>query len=161
MIVAALAIAPPAATEPQFPDLGRFTAVNAAEYGIPIPSDGPYPGAQTGVAFGTPSGQNCSIWINVRGMWAAAYCNGPIPGRSQTSVSVGTTAAGEFRDSAGSGDGQSTLLPVGHKIEFTRRGYVGTCAADTAMTACVVDYDPPSSPARHGFVLGPQESWTF
>lgn len=78
LIAGAQVIAPQAGAEP--PDLNRYTPVNVADYALPIPSGGAYPGAQSGVAFNTPAGQSCNMFINVRGMWAVASCFGPIPG---------------------------------------------------------------------------------
>lgn len=161
LIVGALAVAPSAGAEPPFPDLTRYTPVNTADYAIPPSPGGAYPGAQSGVVFNTPTGQACNMWINIRGMWAFANCFGPLPGVGHTGVTASTTEAGRFIDSESTA-GNHRVVPAGSKIEFTRQGWSATCAVDEAMTACVVDFDPPGDvPARHGFVLGPQESWTF
>lgn len=80
-----LPIAPPAHAEPQISDLDRYTAVKTSDYTVPIPTTG-YNGAVSSVQFSTPNGQNCSVVINVRGMWDAATCTGSIPGNSHSSV---------------------------------------------------------------------------
>ncbi|MGV0627852.1 hypothetical protein ABQE43_18340, partial [Mycolicibacter minnesotensis] len=73
LIVGGLSLVPPAVAEPQFPDLDRYTAVNTSDYTVAIPTGG-YNGAVSSVQFSTPAGQNCSVVINIRGMWDIATC---------------------------------------------------------------------------------------
>ncbi|WP_195166625.1 hypothetical protein [Mycobacteroides abscessus] len=158
-----VSLAPSAFAEPQLPDLDRYPAVTTSDYTVAIPTSG-YNGAVSSVQFSTPAGQNCSVVINVRGMWDNATCTGPIPGTSHSSVSASYLEAGKFGDSAFSA-GQGKLLPAGSKVVFTRGVWTGTCAVDQVMTACVVDTVPRpgelTSGAPHGFVLGPDDSSTF
>ncbi|MBN7457949.1 hypothetical protein [Mycobacteroides abscessus] len=158
-----LSLAPLAAAEPQLPDLDRYTAVTTSDYTVAIPTGG-YNGAVSSVQFSTPAGQNCSVVINVRGMWDNATCTGPIPGTSHSSVAASYLEAGKFSDSVLIAE-QGKLLPAGSKVVFTRGVWRGTCAVDQAMTACVVDTvsrpDESTSGTPHGFVLGPKESTTF
>ncbi|WP_078284639.1 hypothetical protein [Mycobacteroides chelonae] len=163
LVASGLLLAPPAVAEPQLPDLDRYTAVNTSDYTVAIPTSG-YNGAVSSVQFSTPAGQNCSVVINVRGMWDIATCTGPIPGSSYSSVTASYMEAGKFGNSP-PGPGQAKLLQAGSKVVFTRGVWTGTCAVDQAMTACVVDTVPgpgeSTSRAPHGFVLGPDDSSTF
>ncbi|WP_078290482.1 hypothetical protein [Mycobacterium sp. D16R24] len=158
-----LLLAPSAVAEPQLPDLDRYTAVKTSDYTVAIPTSG-YNGAVSSVQFSTPAGQNCSVVINVRGMWDIATCTGRIPGSSHSSVTASYMEAGKFGNSPPS-PGPAKLLPAGSKVVFTRGVWTGTCAVDEAMTACVVETVPgpgeSTSRAPHGFVLGPEDSSTF
>lgn len=160
LVVAALAVAPSATAAPSFPGLGKYQAVDAAEYPAhySYPS---YPEAYSGVAFSTPAGQQCALTRNSRNMTLLAACDGPLPGVDQKSVSAFNNQAGAFQ-SYGTGDGPYNPLPAGSKIDFADSQMSASCVVDAAMTACVVvDNRPGVTPARHGFVLGPEESSTF
>lgn len=158
-----LSLTPPAGAQPPQPDWDRYTAVNTFDYTVAIPTSG-YNGAVSSVQFSTPSGQNCSVVINIRGMWDTATCTGPIPGSSHTSVTASYTEAGKFDDTAPS-PSQAKPLPAGSKVVFNRGLWTGTCAVDQAMTACVVTTIPEPGQTTpntsHGFILGPNNSTTF
>jgi len=159
----ALSLAPPAGAQPPQPDWDHYTTVNTSDYTVAIPTSG-YNGAVSSVQFSTPVGQNCSIVINIRGMWDTATCTGPIPGTNHTSVTASYLEAGTFDDTTPS-PGQAKLLPAGTKITFTRGIWTGNCAVDHTMTACIVTtteqpgQTTPNTP--HGFTLGPNTSTTF
>ncbi|MCB0929370.1 MAG: hypothetical protein U0R77_11125 [Mycolicibacterium insubricum] len=166
LAAAGLALVPPANADSPMPDLDRYTTVNTDDYWVAIPTSG-YNGAVSSVQFSTPAGQDCSVVINIRGMWDTATCTGPIPGVDQNTATASYMEAGKFTDSASAtGQAKSKLLPAGSKVVFTRSGWTGTCAVDKAMTACVLSFDsgrPDNSTPRtpHGFVLGPENSSTF
>lgn len=158
-----LSLAAAANAQPQQPDWDRYTTVKTSDYTVAIPTSG-YNGAVSSVQFSTPAGQNCSVVINIRGMWDTATCTGPIPGSSHTSATASYMEAGKFDDTAPR-PAQAKLLPAGSKVVFTRGVWTSTCVVDHAMTACIVNTIPqpgqPTPNTPHGFVLGPNDSSTF
>lgn len=167
-----LAAAPPAAADPDFPDLSSYSAVAADAYIAPMGY------GNGGVRFSTPDGLHCALIRNVRGGWSSASCTGNLPGITgfnavtASSSSQGTWSKQDLSKpetyQSLNTDGWHTTavdpasyrpLPAGSKIEYED----GTCAVDaTGQTACIVtgsQYVPPLP--DHGFILKPDGSQHF
>ncbi|OHV04772.1 hypothetical protein BKN37_08615 [Mycobacterium talmoniae] len=174
---AGAALPPVAAADPgQFPDLRGYAAVNAQDYRTY------YAYSTTGVQFLAPGGYRCRMSYTTKASYLEAECWGVLLGTSHNAAKVALTAdfrPGDFGDVDvaamekyqyldGAGWHEGTVapeaykpLPAGKKVtqESWRSGPVAVCAADTAMTACVIE--DAKSDQRHGFVLTAPDSWTF
>lgn len=163
------ALVPAAAADPhEFPDLSGYHAVNAddymtyATYGI------------QGVQFATPGGYRCRMSANLKASRQIAECWGALPGTGRNHVGLVTqskqTSAGAFSDvdlsamekyDFGPAGGPSGIIdpkdykPLMPQDKISFAGF--TCGVGPATTACIQD-DPSS---HHGFVLSPQDAWTF
>jgi hypothetical protein len=154
------ALAPP---PPGFPDLNGFTDVSAdhdvSRY---------YPLA----TFTSPTGLQCAMWSS-RGD-TAAFCFGPIPGLDHPANQV---YAGDYKahfdqntppdtdklNGKPLASGQKVILGAGGKL---MGGDQITCGVQDVLVACMVirgfrHNHGDDTAQRHGFVLGPQRSWTF
>ena len=154
------ALAPP---PPGFPDLDGFTDVSR-DHGV----SRYYPLA----TFTSPTGLQCAMWSS-RGD-TAAFCFGAIPGLDHPTNQV---YAGDYKahfDQNAPPDtdklngkplasGEKVILGAGGKL---MGGDQITCGVQDALVACMVikgfrQNHGDDTAQRHGFVLGPQGSWTF
>jgi hypothetical protein len=154
------AVAPP---PPGFPDLDGFTDVSqdhdVSRY---------YPLA----TFTSPTGLQCAMWSS-RGD-TAAFCFGAIPGLDHPANQV---YAGDYKASFDQNKPPDTdklngkPLASGEKVILGAGGNLMggdqiTCGVQDLTVACMVirgfrqNHGDDTAP-RHGFVLGPQTSWTF
>jgi hypothetical protein len=156
------ALAPP---PPGFPDLDGFTDVSADHK---IDNHGIYPLA----TFTSPTGLQCAMWSS-RGD-TAAYCFGAIPGRDHPANQV---YAGDYKAYFDQNTPPATdklngkPLASGEKVILGAGGnLVGgdqiTCGVQDVLVACMVikgfrHNHGDDTAQRHGFVLGPERSWTF
>ena len=154
------ALAPP---PPGFPDLDGFTDVSqdhivSRYYAL--------------ATFTSPTGLQCAMWSS-RGD-TAAFCFGAIPGLDHPANQV---YAGDYKayfDQNRSPDtdklngkplasGEKVILGAGGKL---MGGDQITCGVQDVVVACMVirgfrQNQGDDTAQRHGFVLGPQGSWTF
>lgn len=149
-----------ALAEPDFPNLDLFVAAPAKDYAAG--PDVKYPM----LSFTTRTGLHCAI-SSSRGSTGAS-CYGAIPGAGQGVTSV---SANDYQSGFGTGEltdiDKAALagrgLPSGQKLTLGPGGRVMggdqiTCAVDDSLVACVVDR---KSGERRGFVVQPQDSYTF
>jgi hypothetical protein len=156
------AVAPP---PPGFPDIDGFTDVSQ-DHVVPITF-------YTLATFTSPTGLQCAMWSS-RGD-TAAICYGPIPGLDHPAnhVYAADFAAGYFsQDTPPDSDklngkplasGQKVILGAGGNL---MGGDQITCGVQDVVVACMVingfrENHGDATAQRHGFVLGPQRSWTF
>jgi len=156
------ALAPP---PPGFPDLDGFTDVSADHK---IDNHGIYPLA----TFTSPTGLQCAMWSS-RGD-TAAFCFGAIPGLDHPANQV---YAGDYKahfdqnrppdtdklNGKPLASGEKVILGAGGKL---MGGDQITCGVQDVLVACMVikgfrQNHGDDTAQRHGFVLGPQRSWTF
>ena len=156
------ALAPP---PPGFPDLDGFTDVSADHK---IDNHGIYPLA----TFTSPTGLQCAMWSS-RGD-TAAFCFGAIPGLDHPANQV---YAGDYKahfdqnrppdtdklNGKPLASGEKVILGAGGKL---MGGDQITCGVQDVLVACMVikgfrQNHGDDTAQRHGFVLGPQGSWTF
>jgi hypothetical protein len=146
-----------------FPDLGGLTDVSA-DHAV----SGRYPQS----VFTSPSGLQCSMWSNRGG--TAASCFGTIPGLDHRAQHAYVDDYSSYFDdkapsSAPKLDGKP--LASGEKIVMGSHGELMggdqiTCGVAGFTLACVLIRDFQDAPSddetrRHGFVISPEESWTF
>ena len=156
------AVAPP---PPGFPDIDGFTDVSQ-DHVVPIT-------LYTLATFTSPTGLQCAMWSS-RGD-TAAMCYGPIPGLDHPAnqVYAADFAVGYFsQDTPPASDnlngkplasGQKVILGAGGDL---MGGDQITCGVQDVVVACMVingfrQNHGDATAKRHGFVLGPQRSWTF
>lgn len=149
---AGVASQPSAVAQPiGFPDLTRFTDVDAGHYTRPFSYAERWSNGY--LFFTTPDGINCAIS-------GSSWCTGEFPGRPDNpgacdSVQSGADATQPF--AFGSNDGHcvpttDALLTSGQKLTNTAFGI--TCVVgEGRLTACIQN--------DHGFVLHPSGSWVF
>lgn len=148
---------------PGFPDLDGFTDVSRDHDVSRL-----YPMA----TFTSPTGLQCAMWSN-RGSTAAS-CFGEIPGLDQPANHV---YAGDYNayfdqnSSPGSDELNGKRLASGEKVILGAGGNLMgadqiTCGVQGVVVACMLIRDfrqnhGDETAQRHGFVLGPDKSWTF
>ncbi|MGV0779255.1 hypothetical protein [Mycolicibacterium sp. XJ775] len=142
------------AQPPGFPDLRKFKAVDAAQFGRPFSY--PERWANVYLFFRTPDGLNCAIG-------PASWCTGNMPGLPADLNGACSSVHGErtgdpmFAFSAADGACEPTrdkTLNPGEKLIDSLTGT--TCVVDKGnLTACII----PNT--NHGFVLQTSGSWTF
>jgi hypothetical protein len=156
------ALAPP---PPGFPDLDGFTDVSADHK---IDNHGIYPLA----TFTSPTGLQCAMWSS-RGD-TAAFCFGAIPGLDHPANQV---YAGDYKayfdqnrppdtdklNGKPLASGEKVILGAGGKL---MGGDQITCGVQDVVVACMLirgfrQNHGDDTAQRHGFVLGPERSWTF
>jgi hypothetical protein len=157
------ALAPP---PPSFPDLDRFVDVSAAHAGD---NQGIYPLA----TFTGPGGLQCAMWSSLGD--TAAYCFGAIPGLTHPANQVyagdnntahfdqNTPPATDKLNGKPLASGQKVILGAGGSL---MGGDQITCGVQDAIIACMVvrgfrQNRGDETAERHGFVVDPQNSWTF
>ena len=156
------ALAPP---PPGFPDLDGFTDVSADHK---IDNHGIYPLA----TFTSPTGLQCAMWSS-RGD-TAAFCFGAIPGLDHPANQVyagdykayfdqNTPPATDKLNGKPLASGQKVILGAGGTL---MGGDQITCGVQDVLVACMVirgfrQNHGDDTAQRHGFVLGPERSWTF
>jgi hypothetical protein len=154
------ALAPP---PPGFPDLDGFTDVSqdhvvSRYYAL--------------ATFTSPTGLQCAMWSS-RGD-TAALCFGAIPGLDHPASQV---YAGDYKayfdqntppdtdklNGKPLASGEKVILGAGGSL---MGGDQITCGVQDVLVACMVirgfrQNHGDDTAQRHGFVLGPQKSWTF
>ena len=154
------ALAPP---PPGFPDLDGFTDVSRDHDVSHL-----YPLA----TFTSPTGLQCAMWSN-RGSTAAS-CFGEIPGLDHPANHV---YAGDYNayfdqnSSPATDELNGKPLASGEKVILGAGGNLMgadqiTCGVQGVVVACMLIREfrqnhGDETAQRHGFVLGPQKSWTF
>jgi hypothetical protein len=154
------ALAPP---PPGFPDLDGFTDVSR-DHDV----SRHYPLA----TFTSPTGLQCAMWSS-RGD-TAAFCFGAIPGLDHPANQVYAGDYKAFFDQNTPPDtdklngkplasGQKVILGAGGNL---MGGDQITCGVQDVLVACIVirgfrQNHGDDTAQRHGFVLGPERSWTF
>ncbi len=154
------AVAPP---PPGFPDLDGFTDVSRDHDVSRL-----YPLA----TFTSPTGLQCAMWSNRGG--TAAACFGAIPGLDHPAKHV---YAGDYNayfdqnSSPGPAELNGKPLASGQKVILGAGGNLMggdqvTCGVQDVVVACVLirqfsQNHGDETAQRHGFVLGPEKSWTF
>jgi hypothetical protein len=154
------ALAPP---PPGFPDLDGFTDVS---------QDHDVSRYYDLATFTSPTGLQCAIWSS-RGD-TAAFCFGAIPGLDYPANQV---YAGDYKayfdqntppdtgklNGKPLASGEKVILGAGGKL---MGGDQITCGVQDVLVACIVikgfrQNHGDDTAQQHGFVLGPQRSWTF
>lgn len=154
------AVSPP---PPGFPDLDGFTDVSRDHDVSRL-----YPLA----TFTSPMGLQCAMWSN-RGSTAAA-CFGEMPGLDHPANHV---YAGDYQayfdqnSSPGADQLNGKPLASSEKVILGAGGYLMggdqiTCGVQGVVVACMLIRDfrqnhGDTTAQRHGFVVGPDKSWTF
>ena len=161
---------------PKFPDLSEYTPMSTDQYQT-------YSAYMTrGLQFVTPDGYRCRMSFTHKQNGAHMNCWGSLPGTPDNLVGLdylgipdapGATfsdtdlsAMERYESMDGEGNWHDGTvnpadykpLPAHSKLTYTD-GPLQTCAVDELMTACLLT--DQNSGRQHGFVLSPQDSWTF
>ena len=153
-----------ARTEPVphvFPDLGRFTEANLAQYYVPLRGGPTY-------QFGTPSGLHCEF--NGRGPWCSGrFSSNPYSPDDDVCSLGGRPNAATSNDEhvyqieRADKECQSTapdndrILDAGNKltIDWPDAGKFACAVGPADRVACIDQI------RNHGFVIEPTGAWTF
>lgn len=156
---------PLAPAPPGFPNLDGFADVSADHQGD---NQGIYPLA----TFTSPTGLQCAMWSSLGD--TAANCFGTIPGLNHpANQAYASDFAANFNQNPPPATDKlnGKLLASGQKVILGAGGALMggdqiTCGVQDVVVACVVvrgfaQNHGDATAERHGFVIGPQKSWTF